>query len=147
DHATPGFAVTTQTGKDGIGRMEVTQLLDSADVYRRGLTYGDELVSFDGRPIFSTNHFKNVLGLFPRGWRVPMEFRRPNPQDDEPSVREILVRLMGVQRKTIIEDPDGAPPPKGPQPKSPQPKAPKVDSPASKFYIAKDGFANYYFNK
>src|SRR5262249_11199474 len=69
-----------------------------------------------------------------------------NPQEDEPAVKEILVRLMGVQRRTL-DDPDGPPPPKGPQPKGPQPKAPKADSPASKFYIAKDGFANYYFNK
>jgi S1-C subfamily serine protease len=142
DHATLGAAVTTQTDKTGIGRMEVTQILDTADVYRRGLNYGDEIVSFDGRPIFSTNHFKNVLGLFPKGWRVPLEYRRTKLLDDEDLPRkEILVRLMGVQRKVIIED-DG----KGPK-QPPPPKMPPGNSPAAKYYVPKEGFANYYFNK
>jgi len=147
DHASLGAAVTTQTDKTGIGKMEVTQMLESADVYRRGLSYGDELVSFDGRPIFSVNHFKNVMGLFPRGWRVPMEYRRASAGagDEETGARkEILVRLMGVQRK-LLEDPD----PKEPTPKGGAIKPPPTDdkSPAAKYYIAKDGFANYYFNK
>ena len=110
DHATPGFAVTTQTDKSGIGRMDGdADARQRPTSLRRGLTYGDELVSFDGRPIFSVNHFKNVLGLFPRGWRVPMEYRRPG---DEEGRKEILVRLMGVQRKVIVdpEDPKGGPP-------------------------------------
>jgi serine protease Do len=144
DHASPGFAVTTQTDKSGIGRMEVTRILASADAARRGLAYGDELVAFDGRPVFSVNHFKNILGLFPKGWRVPMEYRpsAARGEDDEAGVRrEILIRLMGVQKKgnVELEDPKGGPPPKGP------PKA--VKSPVSKFYVAKDGFANYWFNK
>jgi S1-C subfamily serine protease len=145
DHASPGFAVTTQTDKQGIGRMEVTQILNTSDAARRGVAYGDELVAFDGRPIFSVNHFKNVLGLFPKGWRVPMEYRPASARgdDDEIGVRkDVLIRLMGVQRsgKVQLEDPKGGPPPKGP-PKD------KVDSYVNKYYIAKDGFANYYFNK
>jgi serine protease Do len=146
DHASLGAAVTTQTDKTGIGKMEVTQMLESSDVYRRGLAYGDELVSFDGRPIFSVNHFKNVMGLFPRGWRVPMEYRRTSDKggDDETGARkEILVRLMGIQRK-VLEDPD----PKEPGPKGGAIKPPAPNkSPAAKYYIAKEGFANYYFNK
>lgn len=143
DHASLGATVLTQTDKTGLGRMEVTQILDSSDVARRGLAYGDEIVSFDGRPIFSVNHFKNVLGLFPRGWRVPMEYRRNNLKEDDENGprREMLVRLMGIQRK-VIEDPDQ---PKG-GPKGP-PKQPNPKSPAAKFYVAKEGFANYYFNK
>jgi S1-C subfamily serine protease len=139
DHATPGFAVTTQTDSSGLGRMQVTNISDKFDVYRRGLRYGDELVSFDGRPIFSVNHLKNVLGLFPRGWRVPMEYRRSG---DEEGRKEIAIRLMGVQRK-VIEDPSQ---PKGPGPKKGPPKI-NQNSPAAKYYIAKEGFANYYFNK
>jgi serine protease Do len=143
DHASPGFAVTTQTDKSGIGRMVVTQMLSSADVYRRGLSYGDELVSFDGRPIHSTNHFKNVLGLFPRGWRVPMEYRLANARGDDEEVgdrKEILIRLMGVQRK-VLGDPE--------DPKEEMPKEPKmpIKSPVAKYFIAKDGYANYYFNR
>ncbi|HYV36896.1 MAG TPA: trypsin-like peptidase domain-containing protein, partial [Gemmataceae bacterium] len=95
DHASLGAAVTTQTDKSGIGKVEVTQILESADVFRRGLTWGDEIVSVDGRPIFSVNHFKNVMGLFPRNWRVPLEYRRPSDKaaEDETGARkEILVR-------------------------------------------------------
>jgi serine protease Do len=145
DHASLGATVTTQTDKTGIGRMEVTQMLESSDVYRRGLTFGDELVSFDGRPVFSVNHLKNVLGLFPRGWRLPMEYRRPSDRgEDETGARkEILVRLMGIQRK-VLEDPD----PKEPGPKGGAIKPPPAkESPATKYYVAKEGFANYYFNK
>jgi serine protease Do len=146
DHASLGAVVATQTDKNGLGRMEVTQILESSDVFRRGLTYGDELVSFDGRPISSVNHFKNVMGLFPRGWRVPMEYRkspeRVDPEDTG-ARKEILVRLMGVQRK-VLDDPD---PKQAPQPGQPGKKMPAAKSPATKFYIAKEGFANFWFNK
>jgi S1-C subfamily serine protease len=154
DHASLGARVTTQTDKSGIGRMEVTQILEVSDIFRRGVTYGDELVSFDGRPIFSVNQFNNVLGLFPRGWRVPMEYRRPSDRDPEESFarKEILVRLMGVQRK-VLDDPDPQqPPPPKQGPKGPKggpggTKPPPESSPAAKFYLAKEGFANFWFNK
>jgi hypothetical protein len=76
-----------------------------------------------------------------------MEFRRASDRggDDETGARkEILVRLMGIQRK-VLEDPD----PKEPTPKGGAIKPPPTDkkSPAAKFYISKEGFANYYFNK
>ena len=38
---------------DDSGRVTVTNILDSSDAYRRGLRYGDEIVSFAGRPIAS----------------------------------------------------------------------------------------------
>jgi hypothetical protein len=104
----------------------------------------------------STNQFKNVLGIYPRGWRLPLEFRR------ERAKKEILVRLMGVQRKVIGDDglPSGEDPdvpmprPKMPGPKEPG-QPPKVEAmkkqpavgPGAKFYEAKEGFANYYFNR
>ena len=75
--------------------MAVTSILDDCDVARRGLDIGDEILTFAGRPITSVNQFKNVLGLYPRGWRLPLEYRRDS------SAPEILVRLMGVQRKVI----------------------------------------------
>ena len=138
DHASLGALVTTQTDKTGLGRMVITSMLEESDVARRGLDLEDELMSFAGRPMSSVNHFKNVLGLYPRGWRVPLEYRR------EQTRKETLVRLMGVQRK-VLDDP-GAPKDGGPQPKGPPvPKGPP--SPAAKFYQAKPGFANYYFNK
>ena len=72
DHATLGASV----GSDEDGSVVVTNILDSSDAYRRGLRYGDQVISFAGRPIDTVNGFKNVLGIFPKGWRVPISYRR-----------------------------------------------------------------------
>ncbi len=157
DHASLGALVQTQTEQSGLGRTLITSILDDSDVARRGVDQDDELVSFAGRPVTSVNHYKNILGIYPRGWRVPLEYRR------EGKTKEVLVRLMGVQRK-VLDDPNQPfvpqPPPKPEiprpdQPKpgpgipkvGPQPGAPSPQGPAAKFYEAKPGFANYYFNR
>jgi S1-C subfamily serine protease len=138
DHASLGAIVTTQTEGDGLGRMVVTDMLEESDVARRGLEVDDELVTFDGRLITSVNQYKNIIGLYPRGWRVPLEYRRKGQK------KEILVRLMGVQRR-VLSDPDiKAKQPDAPPNVIPVPVEP---SPASKFYTKKDGFANYFFNR
>ncbi len=145
DHASLGTLVTTQTESTGISKMRVSQILDESDVYRRGLDVGDELVSFAGRQIGSVNHFKNVLGLYPRGWRVPLQFTRE--EKDAVKKYDVLARLMGVQRKEV-KDP-GQPDPEG------KPAPAPIDikkllgpkGPAAKYFIAKPGFANFYFNK
>jgi S1-C subfamily serine protease len=141
DHASLGAEMATQTEGDGLARIVVQRILEESDAYRRGMDVGDELVSFAGRPMGSANQFLNVLGLYPRGWRVPLEYRR----DEKDKSNEVLVRLMGkVAKITTIKDdnaPDGKPVPIdmkkliGPQ------------GPAAKYYQAKPGFANYYFNK
>jgi hypothetical protein len=91
--------------------------------------------------------------VFPRGWRVPLEYRR------ERTKKEVLVRLMGVQRKeakdVLVDDgvpkPEPAPRPAPGKPPIPipgkAPKAPGPSGPGAKLYQAKAGFANYYFNK
>ncbi|HXG12746.1 MAG TPA: trypsin-like peptidase domain-containing protein [Gemmataceae bacterium] len=145
DHASLGARIEERSEDEMGGAMVVTSILEESDAYRRGLRLGDELVSFAGRPMANANHFKNVLGLYPKGWRVPLVFRREN-ENRESEKREILVRLMGVQRQEL-----GAPTqPPGPRPRPPakpaeKPKEP--ESPAAKLYEAKAGFANYYFNK
>ena len=136
DHASLGALVRTEAETNGISKTRVTQILEESDAYRRGLDQEDAILSFAGRSITSDNHYKNVVGLFPRGWRVPLEFRRGDSQ------KEILVRLMGVQRKEIG---DGTPPKEDPKKIIIQPKGPP--SPAAKFYEPKPGFANYYFNR
>jgi serine protease Do len=132
DHATLGAFVENKVDESQNG-MIVTKILEECDARRRGLDLQDELVSFAGRPISNRNQFQNVLGLLPKGWRVPLVFRRENAK------HEILVRLMGVQRAEID---DGSPKP----PEAPAPKIPK-DSPAAKFVESKPGFANFYFNR
>src|SRR4029077_6565228 len=98
DHATLGATVkTVGEGDEEIARMQVQTILDDSDASRRGLQPEDELVEFAGRPVTSVNQFKNVLGLYPKGWRVPLTFRRENKKT------EILVRLQGVLAKDNVE--------------------------------------------
>jgi hypothetical protein len=100
----------------------------------------------------TVNQFKNVLGLYPKGWRVPLTYRHEGER------KEILVRLMGVQRHELDEGnqpkPDEPQPPGRPQPGRPAPGRPGAPagppappSPALKLYEAKAGYANFYFNR
>jgi S1-C subfamily serine protease len=94
DHATLGANMTT----DEDGHVVVANILESSDAYRRGLRYGDEVVAFGGRAITTVNGFKNALGIFPKGWRVPLSFRRDGEQYD------VYVRLAGVHRDGELID-------------------------------------------
>jgi S1-C subfamily serine protease len=141
DHASLGALIRTdKEDKSGMSKLVFYTVLDESDVSRRGLEIEDELMSFDGKPITSVNQFKNVMGLFPRNWRVPLGFRHGQDR------KEILVRLMGVQRQVLV-DPTKPPDGPGPGPKPPQPGPVGPPSPALKFFEAKKGFANYYFNR
>ena len=137
DHATLGAIVETADEAGDLSRMIVKQVLEESDVYRRGLEVEDQIVRFAGRPMTSTNQYKNVLGIFPKGWRLPLTIRRNG------ETREMLVRLMGN-----IDTPAASVEIKPAQP-TPKPSASEDSSksPAKKLYKAKKGFANYYFNE
>lgn len=92
DHATLGATVSA----DEDGKILVTDILDSSDAYRRGLRYDDELISLGGQPIRSVNEFKNILGTYPKGWRIPLSFRHDGERVDT------LVRLAGVHPKEVL---------------------------------------------
>src|SRR5262249_21951264 len=122
DHATLGASVATSDDR----RVVVDDILENSDAARRGLRYGDEVISFAGRPVSSVNALKNVLGILPKGWRVPLEYRRKGQTYD------ILVRLRGVHREaelvSMIEKPKAPPQrkPKRPgEPKNPEEPQPK----------------------
>jgi S1-C subfamily serine protease len=169
DHATLGARVDA----DSEGHVVVTDILETSDAYRRGLRYDDEIVSFGGRAISTPNEFKNVLGIFPKGWRVPLGYRRAGNRYD------ILVRLAGVHSQAeLLESAAGHPPVepmplpkpndeskpaprKGEKPSEPR-KSPLPGSPnkrpapgaeppvpeiVKQHFNEKLGFANYYFNK
>ena len=125
DHATLGARVTA----DDQGRVLVADILESCDAYRRGLRIDDEIINFAGRPITTPNGFKNALGIFPKGWRVPLTYRRDN------KTYPIYVRLAGVHgREQLIEKTLGRPAQPMPLPKPgekggkgrPQPKLPQL---------------------
>jgi S1-C subfamily serine protease len=169
DHATLGARV----GSDADGRVVVTEISESSDAFRRGLRYDDEIISFGGRPITTPNGFKNVLGIFPKGWRVPLSYRREGQRHD------ILVRLTGVHAEAELlekaageqppeampipspdEEPkskprkDGKPkqqPQKTPLPfgKKRPPKARDLPIPevVNRHFVEKRGYANAYYNK
>lgn len=138
DHATLGAAIGSAEQDARVQKMVVKQILDESDAARRGIENGDQLLNFGfDRPITSVNAYKNVLGIYPKEWRVPLTVLRNNEQ------KEYLVRLMGNMDKEK-EQPGGAPQP-APQPAPPRP-APKATGAVAGMYIAKKGYSNWYFN-
>jgi S1-C subfamily serine protease len=165
DHATLGATVATRDD----GSIVVAHILEKSEAFRRGLREGDEIVSFAGRPIRSVNQFKNVLGIYPKGWVLPIVYRR------EGRKQEAFVRLRGLHRQSELtpersratpevppppqEPPDGQPPggqprgrrggrPGAPRPGAPQrPPAAKPPEHLAKLFVERPGFSNYHFNQ
>ena len=113
-----------------------------------------------------------MLGIFPKGWRVPLSYRRRGERYD------ILVRLTGVHSEAeLLEQAVGRPPdapmplpkpkeeprepregekPKDQPRRSPLPRVPGGRPPiraaapvpeiVKKHFEERQGFANYYFN-
>lgn len=113
DHATLGATVRSDADR----RVVVDNILETSDAYRRGLREGDEIVSFAGRPIGSVNQFKNVLGIYPRGWTLPLVYRRDGVK------HEIYVELRSLHRQSeLAPKQDRAPPDDDKQPPDDEPK-------------------------
>ncbi len=149
DHATLG--ATVRTGADRI--VLIDSILEQSDAYRRGLREDDELVSFAGRPIGSVNQYKNILGIYPQGWSLPLVYRRDGKK------QEIVVELRALHRASELK-PKAAP--KAPRPKSKDKPGPGDDADKSsgvklpeeklpdeykKLHVKKAGYANYHFNQ
>ncbi len=155
DHASLGATVTTDAEK----HVVVDDILEDSDAFRRGLRYDDELVRFGGREIGTVNAFKNVLGTYPSGWRVPITFRRDGREYDR------IVRLAAVHREGELDalleaekepqpgphHPDGEPnePDQPGEEESKQEAAKKNELPpeVKPFYEATPGYANFWFNR
>ena len=131
DHGTLGATVRTNFD----GAVEVTAVLDSSDAHRRGLREGDEVVEFAGRPVRSTNQFKNVLGIYPAGWTLPLTYRR----DGETT--EIRVRLAPLNRRSDLLATDGGQ--ENPLAKPPPPPPEDV----AKLIEKRPGFSNAHANE
>lgn len=147
DHASLGAVVASSSEEEGARPRVLVSGLIPSDAERRGLQLGDELVRFGGRSVTTVNQFKNVLGLYPKGWRVPLAIRRER-ESGGADTRQMLVRLMGYER----QEPEAPQPPKPVpgrpgQPMPPAAPKPAADSPALKLFEAKVGYANWHFNK
>ncbi len=132
----------------------MAEILASSDAFRRGIEIGDEISQFGGRDIQTVNQFKNVLGIYPKGWRVPITVIRSGVDF------QTTVRLMGVhsaeqlteivQGRQSIESPRSPenPPQEGPgqiQQEDREEQAPQDGF--ESLFVARRGFANYYFNQ
>ncbi len=139
DHATLGATVTS----DGHGRVVVSSILESSEAYRRGLRLDDEIVSFASRNVRSVNQFKNVLGIYPKGWRLPLTYRR-----DEQKY-SIKARLRGVHTKADMMPKQGpGSPPRNPHKENPAKEKKDTTPEAYKhMFVKKAGFANHWFNE
>ena len=153
DHATLG--ATVRTGADRI--VLIDSILEQSDAFRRGLREDDELVSFAGRPIGSVNQYKNILGIYPKGWSLPLVYRRDGKK------HEVVVELRALHRASELK-PKAAPKaaPKAPRPKSKDKPGPGDDADKSagaklpeeklpdeykKLFVKKAGYANDHFNQ
>ena len=141
DHATIGATVAT----DDRGAVRVSNILESSDAWRRGLRYDDKVTSFAGRPIRTVNQFKNVLGIFPKGYRVPMSFEREGESFD------IMVRLTGVHSTSkltemiegeALEEADTEPAERAEAAEEEQEPDEK-----SRWFERRRSYTNYYFNR
>lgn len=132
DHATLGATVNTDLSEEGdISRLVVNAVLEESDAYRRGLSEGDELLTFAGRDVRTVNQFKSALGIFPKEWRLPLTYKH------EGEKRETLVRLMSYTPPVVKKGPNN----------QPAPPKPKAFGEGAKYFEERPGFANYHFNK
>ena len=146
DHATLGATLGTSEN----GRVVVTNILDSCDAFHRGLRFDDQILKFAGRDIRNVNHYKNILGIYPKGWRVPVVYRREGQEF------EIVVRLAGIHPEGELERMINGKPAPELDPESNPKKEPKpVVKPIEEadanvwahLHERKHGFVNYYFNR
>lgn len=164
DHASMGATAAT----DDNGKVIISNILSNSDAYRRGLRYGDEVISLADRVVGSTNSFKNILGTLPKDFRVPIEVRRDGKNET------YLVRLSGVHRvEQLIEivrigledgstDPPEDQPPQNPleedipgdrspdrdsPPQDPKESSSESGSEVRSMIELRPGFSNYYFNR
>ncbi|MDR1485756.1 MAG: trypsin-like peptidase domain-containing protein [Planctomycetaceae bacterium] len=93
DHAT----MNAVASMDNHGRVKFDDVLGISDAYRSGLRYDDELIQFAGRAVDSANTFKNLVGIFPKGWRLPVVIR----SNDNDRLK-IFVRLGGLHSEAEL---------------------------------------------
>jgi hypothetical protein len=152
DHATLGFTVATDTK----GRVSVSNILDNSDAFRRGIRFGDEILRIGDRDIATTNQLKNIVGIYPDQWRIPIRFR------NEDGIVETHIRLQSLHLASELEEivagenqkQKDAPKKKVPKDEGEveeektktNPKEGPKDVLADKFE-EKLGYSNYFFNR
>ncbi len=124
DHGT--LNATVRTNYDGDVLFD--RVLPGSSAQVRGVREGDELVAFAGRPIRSVNQFKNVLGVYPAGWPLPLTVRRGSETLD------LMVRTRGLNQRTDLL-----------KTVAPKPGPPPSDA-VKPLLVKRPGYANAHFN-
>ena len=149
DHATLGASFTTNSDQSVV----VDQLLDDSDIADLGIEYGDRLLEFGGQPIETVNQFKNLLGIYPNRWFVPIAF------EHEGRTIRTRVRLRSLHTADELQPtamPFRLPPTSQPEEQRPseapahgQPGTPKAAIPpdALRRLDYRPGFVNFYYNQ
>lgn len=161
DHASAGFLVSTNES----GKVIIDDLSMMSEAYRWGLRWDDEVIRFANRTIDSANTFKNVLGIYPKGWRVPLSVRTPDGKRHEISIRlgglHGEAELIDMTEKMLEppippERPGGGEGKDGQKPLDLPFKIPALEAKIKEaklpdaikpYYEKKRGFANYHFNR
>ncbi|MCL2005581.1 MAG: trypsin-like peptidase domain-containing protein [Planctomycetaceae bacterium] len=148
DHATLNAVVST----DREGRAIVDNVLSISDAYRNGLRYNDQIIRFAGRMVDSANTLKNLVGIFPKDWRLPVTVR-----GRDGTRHEMLIRLGGLHGENeLIEITEKMiAPPIAPERRieDGQPviavgqKEHYIPEAVRPFYEERRGYANFYFNR
>jgi serine protease Do len=161
DHATLGFTVVTDEGA-----AIVTNILPNSDAYRRGIRYDDKVLQIAGREITTANELKNVVGIFPAGWRIPITVRHEDGNEESVWVRLMPLHsdeeLWEVVKESKPEDPEGKPKEsdpegnEGPKPRDEEDSSKKDRKESNEAgkglaedprFQQREGFINGFFNR
>ncbi|MDR0520835.1 MAG: trypsin-like peptidase domain-containing protein [Planctomycetaceae bacterium] len=150
DHATLNAVVMT----DNHGRVVIDEVQGTSDAARSGLRYGDEILRFAGHAVDSVNTYKNLIGIYPKHWRLPVTARG----SEDGKRYDVQVRLGGLHGETeLIEMTEKmiAPPIK-PELKENEDGKPVLEMKQGEIYLSeavkpfyekRKGYANFHFNK
>jgi len=139
DHGTAEFSLETDT----TGRVIVSDVIEISEAWRRGLRPGDELISFAGRALTSANDFKNILGIFPAGARVPLTWENIDGR------RTTSIRLRPLHEfQQVPELPEERKPDDHDDPANPHDDG-DDEAPEQWAHLleSREGFTNYAFNR
>jgi len=78
---------------DPDGRIVFQRIAADTNADRAGIRRGDTLLTFDGVPITSGNHYASLLGTYPADWPVPIEIAQEGQR------QSVVVRLDTVNPK------------------------------------------------
>jgi S1-C subfamily serine protease len=97
DHGTLDATVRDEETEGG-RRTIFDRMYEDSVAAKAGIRLGDELVTFDGRPVRGANDFLNRITVLPEGWQVEVGIRRV--RDGKAIEKTLRIRLAGIPTAT-----------------------------------------------